>query len=79
MVYQVSQAVKIPVMGLGGISNGEDVAEFLISGAVAVQVGTATFWDPRRPEELVGEYRRFLEREGVASTRDLIGTLRMGG
>ena len=79
MVYQASQAVKIPVIGLGGVSSGEDVAEYLLCGAVAVQVGTATFWDPRRPQELVGEYRRFLEHESIASTRDLIGNLSMGG
>jgi dihydroorotate dehydrogenase (NAD+) catalytic subunit len=78
MVYQASQAVNIPVIGLGGVSSGEDVAEFLLCGAAAVQVGTATFWDPRRPQELVGEYRKFLEQEGIASTRDLIGNLRMG-
>lgn len=79
MVYQASQAVKIPVVGLGGIACGEDVAEFLLCGAVAVQVGTATFWDPRRPQELVGEFRRFLEQENIPSARDLIGALRMGG
>jgi dihydroorotate dehydrogenase (NAD+) catalytic subunit len=78
MVYQASQAVKIPVIGLGGVSSGEDVAEYLLCGAVAVQVGTATFWDPRRPQELVSEYRGFLEQEGIASTRDLIGGLQMG-
>jgi dihydroorotate dehydrogenase (NAD+) catalytic subunit len=78
MVYQASQAVKIPVIGLGGVASGEDVAEFLLCGAAAVQVGTATFWDPRRPQELVGEYRKFLEQEAIASTRDLIGNLRMG-
>jgi dihydroorotate dehydrogenase (NAD+) catalytic subunit len=78
MVYQASQAVNIPVIGLGGVSSGEDVAEFLLCGAAAVQVGTATFWDPCRPQELVGEYRKFLEQEGIASTRDLIGNLRMG-
>jgi dihydroorotate dehydrogenase (NAD+) catalytic subunit len=78
MVYQASQAVKIPVIGLGGVSTGEDVAEFLLCGAVAVQVGTATFWDPRRPQELVAEYRKFLDQEGIAATRDLIGNLRMG-
>jgi dihydroorotate dehydrogenase (NAD+) catalytic subunit len=79
MVYQAAQAVGIPVIGLGGIASGEDVAEFLICGAVAVQVGTATFWNPRKPLELVQEYRRFLERERVASTNALIGTLDMGG
>ncbi|MEX2299585.1 MAG: dihydroorotate dehydrogenase [Bryobacterales bacterium] len=79
MVYQASQAVKIPVVGLGGIAGGEDVAEFLICGAVAVQVGTATFWDPRRPQELVGELQKFLEQENIAAARDLVGTLKMGG
>jgi dihydroorotate dehydrogenase (NAD+) catalytic subunit len=78
MVYQASQAVKIPVVGLGGIADGEDVAEFLLCGAVAVQVGTATFWDPRRPQELVGEFQKFLDQENIPAARDLIGTLRMG-
>jgi dihydroorotate dehydrogenase (NAD+) catalytic subunit len=79
MVYQASQAVKIPVVGLGGIAGGEDVAEFLICGAVAVQVGTATFWDPRRPQELVGEFQKFLDQENITAARDLVGTLKMGG
>ncbi len=77
MVYEACQAVKIPVIGMGGIATGEDVAEFLICGAVATQVGTATFWDPRRPLGLVREYRRFLEKEGLASTSELVGTLQM--
>ena len=49
LVYQAARAVKIPVIGLGGIASGEDAAEFLIAGASAVEVGTATFWDPRSP------------------------------
>src|SRR5262245_10370431 len=49
MVYQAARAVKIPVVGLGGIVTGEDAAEFMIAGATAVQAGTATFWDPRSP------------------------------
>jgi dihydroorotate dehydrogenase (NAD+) catalytic subunit len=79
MVYQASEAVKIPVVGLGGIAGGEDVAEFLVCGAVAVQVGTATFWDPRRPQELVSEFQQYLEQENIPAARDLIGTLQMGG
>lgn len=77
MVYQASQAVKIPVVGLGGVATGEDVAEFLICGAAAVQVGTATFWDPRRPRDLAGELNRFLDRQGVQTAGDLVGTLEM--
>ncbi len=76
MVCQVSQAVDVPVIGMGGIAHGEDVAEFLISGATATQVGTATFWDPRSPVRLVNEFRRFLEKEKIASAAELVGTLR---
>ncbi len=79
MVYQAAQAVNIPVIGLGGIADGEDVAEFLEAGAVAVQVGTATFWDPERPARLVEEFSDFLETHNIAATRELIGTLDMGG
>ena len=79
MVYQVAKAVKVPVIGLGGIATGEDVAEFMICGASAVEVGTATFWDPRRPQDLAAELDRFLDGAGISSAADLIGTLRMGG
>lgn len=77
MVYEVSQAVKIPVIGLGGIATGEDVAEFLECGAVATQVGTANFWDPQTPLRLVKEFRHFLEQNNIASAAELTGTLRM--
>ncbi len=75
MVYQAAQAVKIPVVGLGGIATGEDVAEFLIAGATAVEVGTASFWDPRRPLGLARELRRFLDGQGIATSAELTGTL----
>lgn len=77
MVYQVAQAVKVPVIGLGGVATGEDVAEFMICGASAVQVGTATFWDPRRPQELVSELGRFLDRNNLGPAAQLVGTLDM--
>lgn len=77
MVYQVAQAVKVPVIGLGGIATGEDVAEFMICGASAVEVGTATFWDPRRPQELVAELARFLDRNNLGPAARLVGTLDM--
>ena len=72
-------AVKIPVVGLGGIASGEDAAEFLIAGARAVQVGTATFWDPRSPVRIAGELGEFLRRERVADVGEIVGTLKMGG
>ena len=77
MVYQATQAINIPVIGLGGIADGEDVAEFLEAGAGAVQVGTATFWDPERPARLVEEFRDFLETHNIAAARELIGGLDM--
>lgn len=75
MVFEAARAVKIPVVGLGGIGSGEDAAEFLIAGATAVQVGTATFWDPRSPLRIAAELDRFLKKERIASVRELTGTL----
>lgn len=78
MVHEAARAVKIPVVGLGGIATGEDAAEFLIAGAAAVQVGTATFWDPRSPLRIARELDRFLKKEKIASVRELTGTLDWG-
>ena len=77
LVYQAAKAVKIPVIGLGGIASGVDAAEFLIAGASAVEVGTATFWDPRAPLRIAEELAAFLRRERIASVSELIGTLEM--
>jgi dihydroorotate dehydrogenase (NAD+) catalytic subunit len=77
LVYQTAQAVKIPVVGLGGIASGEDAAEFLIAGACAVEVGTATFWDPRSPLRIAEELSTFLRRENIGRAADLVGTLKM--
>ncbi|HYP05334.1 MAG TPA: dihydroorotate dehydrogenase [Bryobacteraceae bacterium] len=79
MVYEAANAVKIPVIGLGGIATGEDAAEFLIAGASAVQVGTASFWDPRACARIAKELDRFLNKEKIANVRELVGTLRFPG
>jgi dihydroorotate dehydrogenase (NAD+) catalytic subunit len=79
MVYECAQAVKIPVVGLGGITTGVDAAEFLIAGATAVQVGTANFWDPAAPIRIARELDDFLARENIARAADLTGTLRFHG
>ena len=76
MVYEAAQAVKVPVIGLGGIASGSDAAEFMIAGASAVQVGTASFWDPQSPVRVARELDQFLERENIARAADLTGTLR---
>jgi dihydroorotate dehydrogenase (NAD+) catalytic subunit len=76
MVYEAAQAVKIPVIGLGGIASGEDAAEFLVAGASAVEVGTASFWDPGAVVRIAGELDSFLVSQGVATVTGLVGTLR---
>jgi dihydroorotate dehydrogenase (NAD+) catalytic subunit len=77
LVYQAAQAVKIPVIGIGGIATGEDAAEFLVAGASAVEVGTATFWDPQAPARIARELGKFLAEEKVKNVREIVGTLRM--
>jgi dihydroorotate dehydrogenase (NAD+) catalytic subunit len=77
LVCQAARAVKIPVIGLGGIATGTDAAEFLIAGATAVQVGTATFWDPGAPVRIAKELAGFLKRENIASAAALVGTLEL--
>jgi dihydroorotate dehydrogenase (NAD+) catalytic subunit len=77
MVYEAAQAVRIPVIGLGGIRTGEDAAEFLIAGASAVQVGTMNFADPRAPLRIARELDRFVVRERLASVTALVGSLQM--
>jgi dihydroorotate dehydrogenase (NAD+) catalytic subunit len=77
MVYEAARAVKIPVVGLGGISSGLDAAEFLIAGASAVEVGTANFWDPSAPVRIARELDEFLQQEGIEHVNKLIGTLKL--
>lgn len=78
MVHEAWRTVKIPVVGLGGIGSGEDAAEFMIAGASAVEVGTATFWDPRSPVRIARELDAFLKSEKIDSVRSLTGTLEWG-
>ena len=77
MVQQAARAVKIPVIGIGGIAGGEDAAEFLIAGASLVEVGTATFFDPAAPVKIARELERLLPDLGVQRVRDLVGTVQL--
>jgi dihydroorotate dehydrogenase (NAD+) catalytic subunit len=77
MVFEAARSVKLPIVGLGGISNGLDAAEFMIAGASVVQVGTANFWDPASPVRIAHELDQFLEQEGIDRAQDLVGTLKL--
>jgi dihydroorotate dehydrogenase (NAD+) catalytic subunit len=77
MVHEASKAVKIPVIGIGGIMTGEDAAEFLIAGASLVEVGTANFIDPAAPVRIARELEALLPELGVTSANQLIGTLKL--
>ena len=76
MVHQVAARARVPVIGMGGIMTGADALEFLVAGASAVEVGTASFVDPDAAVRIVGEIERWCEARGVAAVRDLVGTLR---
>ncbi|MGA8620781.1 MAG: dihydroorotate dehydrogenase [Candidatus Sulfotelmatobacter sp.] len=73
MVYDAAHAVNIPVIGMGGISTAADVAEFMLAGATAVQIGTASYWDPCATEKIVDELRRWCEDREITRLSDLIG------
>lgn len=73
MVYEASKSVQIPVIGMGGITTADDVAEFMLAGATAVQVGTASFWDPRATEKLATEFEGWCKEHGVARAAELTG------
>jgi len=76
LVYEAHKVIKIPIIGLGGIETPADVAEYLIAGASAVEVGTAHFVDPRASEKLVGGFETWLEEENLFKISDLQGVLR---
>ena len=73
MVWQVANAVKVPVVGLGGIASGRDAIEFLLAGATAVQIGTANFVDPQVTVKAIDYIEDYLQRHQIASVRELIG------
>jgi dihydroorotate dehydrogenase (NAD+) catalytic subunit len=77
MVHQAAKVVKIPVIGIGGVASGEDVAEYLMAGASLVEVGTATFWNPSAPLEIARELEALLPELGVANPAELIGKLNL--
>ena len=76
MVYQVAQAVKLPIIGMGGIASAEDAIEFLLAGATAVSVGTANFVNPYTTKEVVDGIEAYMRKYGIQDVKELIGAVR---
>ena len=75
MVYQAARAVKLPIIGMGGIANGADALEFILAGASAVAVGTANFRNPRATLDTVEGIRNYMERHGIEDVKELVGSV----
>ena len=75
MVYQVANAVKIPVIGMGGVTTAEDALEFILAGATGVAVGTANFVNPTATIDVIDGIAEYCERHGVKDVNELIGAL----
>jgi dihydroorotate dehydrogenase (NAD+) catalytic subunit len=77
LVWQVARHVQVPIIGIGGISNVDDVMEFLVAGASAVQIGTANFYDPTVSSRLAESLPHLLHTQGISSVREVVGSLRI--
>ena len=77
MVWQASNAVKIPVLGMGGVMDGDNAVEMMLAGASLVGVGTACFADPYAPVKIIEEIKEYMKRSGVASVRNLTGKVKL--
>ena len=77
MVYQVSQAVKIPIMGLGGIMNGEDAIEFMLAGASVISIGAGNFIDPYTSVKTVEGIEKYMKKYNIENITDIVGTVEM--
>ncbi|WP_291650404.1 dihydroorotate dehydrogenase [Clostridium sp.] len=76
MVHEVSKAVSIPVIGLGGISNGIDAIEFMMAGAAAIQIGTINFINPMAGKEIISEMEKFCIEQGIKDIKDIVGCIK---
>ena len=77
MTYEAARAVKIPIVGMGGVLRAEDAVEFMLAGAAAVQVGTASYADPRAVENIAGGLKKWCAGHGVGAVRELTGGLQL--
>jgi dihydroorotate dehydrogenase (NAD+) catalytic subunit len=76
LVWEAAAAVKIPIIGMGGIQTATDAIEFLMAGATAVAVGTATFYEPRTAVQVIAGVREFMQSHGIEDVRELVGSVR---
>jgi dihydroorotate dehydrogenase (NAD+) catalytic subunit len=74
LVWEAAKAVKIPIIGMGGIQNAADAIEFLMAGATAVAVGTANFYEPQTALQVIVGIREFMQRRGIKDVREITGT-----
>ena len=77
MVYQVAQAINIPILGMGGIINGEDAIEFMLAGATAISIGAGNFIDPYTSVNTVKGIEKYMEKHNIENLKDIIGTVEM--
>ena len=77
MVYEAARAVSIPILGLGGITAAQDAVEFLLAGATAVQIGTASYADPRAVQRIADSLEKWCARHHIAKVKDLVGAVQI--
>jgi len=78
LVWEAAQAVRIPIIGMGGIQNAADAIEFIMAGATAVAVGTANFYEPQTALQVIAGVREFMQKHGLADVRQMIGSVLLG-
>jgi dihydroorotate dehydrogenase (NAD+) catalytic subunit len=77
LVWEAARAVKIPIIGMGGIQNAEDAIEFFMAGASAVAVGTANFYEPQTPLQVIAGIREFMKRKGLQDLSQIVGSVQL--
>jgi len=75
LVYKTARKVKIPIIGIGGITSGNDILEFIIAGASAVQIGTATILDPQAPVKIINDLKKTMQKIGYSNIKDIINSI----
>jgi dihydroorotate dehydrogenase (NAD+) catalytic subunit len=75
LVWEAAKAVRIPIIGMGGIQNAADAIEFMMAGATAVAVGTANFYEPQTALQVIAGVREFMQRQGIKNVREITGSV----